>query len=81
MDGNVTLFRVALAILSCRSAQLLSTKTAGAFYDQLHTLAAHMLDADELIRESIALRRTIRASDVSARRARFVNGASIRDLL
>ena len=74
VDGNITLFRVAFAILSLKSNALLSAQTAGAFYNQLHTVTAHLLDADELINASVALRGAIRAEDIAARRTRFIAG-------
>ena len=72
LEGNVILFRVAFAILSLKSKALLDTPTAASFYQQLHMATAYWYDADELVSTCLSMREKIRASDISARRAKLL---------
>ena len=72
LEGNVILFRVAFAILSLKSKALLDTPTAASFYQQLHMATAYWYDADELVSTCLSMREKIRASDISARRAKVL---------
>ncbi|WFD30841.1 hypothetical protein MSPP1_001865 [Malassezia sp. CBS 17886] len=78
VDGTITLFRAAYAILSLTCKRLLETQTAGAFFQELRVDAAHLVDADEFVHTCVALRTWIRAEPVAARRQRHLERLSAR---
>lgn len=80
VEGSITLFRVAYAILAHTAPALLAAPTAAAVYDVLHQAAAQWVDAERLIQTCRYLRGTIRASDVAARRARALSRTCTADI-
>ena len=52
--------------------RLADTPTAASFYQQLHMATAYWYDADELVTTCLSMREKIRASDISARRAKLL---------
>lgn len=70
VDGSITLFRVAYAILAHAAQSLLAAPTAGTVYDVLRDTAAQWVDAESLIQACSQLRGAIRPSDIAARRDR-----------
>ena len=52
VEGMVILFRVAIAILRMNEAELLATRSAAAFYGQVHSMTSRLFSVDRLVKVS-----------------------------
>ncbi len=68
VEGMVTLFRVAVAILKLHEKELVSMDSPASFYGLMHRITGRLFNADHLITTASQLRDHIKQGDVIKRR-------------
>ncbi|KAK9478003.1 rab-GTPase-TBC domain-containing protein [Lipomyces japonicus] len=69
VEGEVYLFRVALALFRISTKSIMALRTAGEVYSYMKDMASHSISIDGLIRLTDSLRHQVKLEDVLARRA------------
>jgi small G protein signaling modulator 3 len=77
VEGMVTLFRVAIAILQMHEKELLAVDTPAAFYSLMHRITGRLFSADKLVQAASALRDRIKQANIIQRRRAHVDALRI----
>ncbi|KDN42490.1 TBC-domain-containing protein [Tilletiaria anomala UBC 951] len=73
VEGMVTLFRVALAILELHEEAILETQSAAAFYSLMHRTTGQLFHADKLVQAASTLRDRVKHTDITSRRTYHID--------